>query len=174
MSTAKHYLILGGRRSGKSSYAAQLALELTATPLYIATARKDPNDVEFTQRIKKHIASRGKNWTTIEEEKYLSKIKLDQKVAVIDCITLWLTNFFMDNQQDVDQTWFEAQQELDQLICSDNRTIIMVANEVGMSIHHHTATGSKFADLQGIVNQYLAKKVDKVILMVAGIPVEIK
>ena len=88
-------LITGGQRSGKSQYAEKLALSLTAHPVYIATAHVW--DAEFKERVRRHQERRGPEWTNIEEEKFLSRHDLTGRVAVIDCVTLWLTNFFLSN-----------------------------------------------------------------------------
>ncbi len=85
-------LITGGQRSGKSQYAERLALSLSPNPVYVATAHIW--DDEFRQRVEKHQERRGPEWTNIEEEKFLSRHDLTGRVAVIDCITLWCTNFF--------------------------------------------------------------------------------
>src|SRR6187399_1141644 len=87
-------LITGGARSGKSRHAQELALTYTGNPLYVATARQF--DEAFKQRIRRHQQDRDHRWTLVEEEKYLSRLDLDGRVVVIDCVTLWLTNFFMD------------------------------------------------------------------------------
>ena len=85
-------LITGGQRSGKSSYAERLALELSANPIYMATAHIW--DEEFRQRVRVHQERRGPEWTNIEEEKYLSRFNVAGRVVLIDCCTLWATNFF--------------------------------------------------------------------------------
>ena len=87
-------LITGGARSGKSTYAEKLALELSPTPVYLATARIW--DEEFRQRVIRHQERRGPEWTNIEEEKELSRHRLEGRIVLIDCITLWCTNFFFD------------------------------------------------------------------------------
>ena len=93
-------LIIGGQRSGKSRYAQDLALSLTPNPVYLATSRIW--DEEFRQRVLRHQADRGPEWTNIEEEKLLSRHDLTGRVVVIDCVTLWCTNFFFDNQGQVE------------------------------------------------------------------------
>lgn len=165
------YFITGGQRQGKSSYAQKLALQLTGSPVFVATSRVWDDD--HKDRIERHKKDRDDRWTTIEEEKYLSDIDLKNKVAVIDCITLWLTNFFVDNQFDVEITLNEAKNELDALSRKDS-TLIIVSNEIGMGLHAETAAGRKFTDLQGWTNQYIAALAEKVFLMVSGIPVQIK
>ena len=85
-------LITGGQRSGKSQQAERMALELSDNPVYLATAHIW--DEEFRQRVLIHQQRRGPQWTNIEEEKELSRHDLTGRVVVIDCITLWCTNYF--------------------------------------------------------------------------------
>lgn len=165
------YFITGGQRSGKSSYAQKLALQLSECPVYIATSRAWDDD--HKKRIERHKHDRDERWTTIEEEKFLSKIDLENKVAVIDCITLWLTNFFVDNKYNVEDVLKEVKIELDALSKKD-ASLIIVSNEIGMGLHAETVIGRKFTDLQGWTNQYIAALADKVFLMVSGISVQIK
>ncbi|WP_144892962.1 bifunctional adenosylcobinamide kinase/adenosylcobinamide-phosphate guanylyltransferase [Flavobacterium tiangeerense] len=166
------YLITGGERSGKSSYAESLAKERSSNPIYVATARKW--DANFQERIDRHQKDRDDRWVNIEKEKFLSEIDFTGKVAVIDCVTLWLTNFFVDTKNDVSQCLEQAKAEIDALAKQQNTTIIIVTNEIGMGLHADTAIGRKFTELQGWMNQYIAKTADTVVLMVSGIPVEIK
>jgi adenosylcobinamide kinase/adenosylcobinamide-phosphate guanylyltransferase len=165
------YLITGGKRSGKSSHAQKLALSLSDSPVYVATARIWDDD--FKQRVERHKEDRDERWTNVEAEKELGFLDLEGEVAVIDCVTLWLTNFFTDTNQDVDQSKKLAKQELETLFRKDT-TLIIVTNEIGMGTHAHTESGRKFTDLQGWINQYIARKADEVILMVSGIPVTAK
>ena len=85
----KLILITGGQRSGKSEYAERLALQMSSTPIYLATSRIW--DDEFRQRVDMHKARRGSQWTNIEEEKYLSRHDVTGKVVLVDCVTLWAT-----------------------------------------------------------------------------------
>ena len=127
-------LITGGQRSGKSSYAEHLALSLCPTPVYIATAHIW--DEEFRQRVLRHQERRGSRWENIEEEKWLSRHDIYNKVAVIDCITLWCTNFFYNQtakeweQPSVDIALKEIQEEFDRFTAQD-ATFIFVTNEIG-------------------------------------------
>jgi len=164
-------LITGGARSGKSTYAQQLALSLTEDPVYVATAKIWDDD--FGTRVKRHQQDRGPEWTNIEEQLYVSLLPLEGRVAVIDCVTLWLTNFFMQHKQDVDTALYSIQQEVNALN-KKNATIIIVTNEIGMGVHADSDIGRKFTDLQGWANQYIAQRAQKVVLMVSGIPVTIK
>lgn len=166
------YLITGGERSGKSSYAQNLALQLSDTPVYVATARKW--DADFQNRIDRHQQERDERWTNIEKEKHLSEIDFSGKVALIDCVTLWLTNFFIDTKNDVALSLEEAKKEFLSIASQENTTLIIVTNEIGMGVHADTHIGRKFTELQGWMNQFLASNADEVVLMISGIPVKIK
>ena len=107
-------LVTGGQRSGKSGYAQKLALSLTANPVYLATSRVW--DEEFRERVLRHQADRGPEWTNIEEEKYLSRHDLNGHVVVIDCVTLWGTNFFFDNEGDTNRSLAELKEEFNKLL----------------------------------------------------------
>lgn len=165
------WYITGGTRSGKSSYAMQLAQQLSAAPLYIATARQWDDD--FRQRIDRHKQDRDDRWTSMEEEKHLSRLDLTGKVALIDCVTLWLTNFFTDLDQNTELCLQAFKEEIDLLVQKD-AMLIIVSNELGMGVHASTPSGRKFTDLQGWANQYLASKADKAVFMVSGIPMILK
>ena len=166
------YLITGGERSGKSSYAETMAKEMSPKPMYVATARKWDGD--FQKRIDRHQKDRDERWVNIEKEKFLSEINFSEKVTVIDCVTLWLTNFFVDTKNEVALSLEQAKEEFDKLIKQPDTTIIIITNEIGMGVHAATEIGRKFTELQGWMNQYMAKNAHKVILMVSGIPVTIK
>ena len=163
--------ITGGQRSGKSRYAQQLAESKTRNPVYVATARVW--DDEFRKRIERHQSDRGNHWQTIEEEKHLSKLNVETRVVLLDCITLWLTNIFHDNNYDVDQSLREAQTEWKHLLEKDV-DLIVVSNELGMGVIAENEIARKFTDLQGWMNQHIASLANEVILMVSGIPVKIK
>ena len=164
-------LITGGSRSGKSSYAEQLALSLSDAPVYLATARIW--DEEFRERVRLHQERRGPQWTNLEEEKYLSRHDLTGRVAVVDCMTLWATNFFFDLDSDVDTALAALKAEFDRFTSQD-ATFLFVTNEIGMGGVSDNAVQRHFTDLQGWMNQYVASHADEVILMVSGIPVKIK
>ena len=166
------YLITGGERSGKSTYAQNLALQLSESPIYVATARKW--DVDFQNRIDRHQQERDERWTNIENEKHISEIDFSGKVALIDCVTLWLTNFFVDTNYDVNLSLEEAKKEFLSIASQENTMFIIVTNEIGMGVHAETHIGRKFTELQGWMNQFLASKADEVVLMVSGIPIKIK
>lgn len=166
----KIILITGGQRSGKSRQAEELALSLSEHPVYVATAHIW--DDEFRERVRKHQERRGPQWTNIEEEKSLSKHDLTGRVAVIDCVTLWLTNFFFETS-DVDQTLETVKAEFDRFTVHE-ATYIFVTNEIGSGGVSDNAIQRKFTDLEGWMNQYIASKADEVILMVSGIAIKVK
>lgn len=164
-------LITGGSRSGKSSYAEQLALSLSGKPVYLATARIW--DEEFRERVRRHQERRGPQWTNIEEEKYLSRHDVSGRVVVVDCLTLWSTNFFFDLESDVDRALDALKAEFDRFTDQD-ATFLFVTNEIGMGGTSDNALQRRFTDLQGWMNQHVAARADEVFLMVSGIPVKIK
>ena len=163
-------LITGGQRSGKSKKAEELALSLSDNPVYVATAHIW--DEEFRERVKRHQERRGPQWTNIEEEKFLSRHDLTGRVAVIDCVTLWLTNFFFENNN-VDETLTAVKEEFERFTKND-ATYIFVTNEIGSGGVSDNAVQRQFTDLEGWMNQYIASRADEVILMVSGIAVKIK
>lgn len=165
-------LITGGARSGKSGYAQKQALILSQNPVYVATAKRY-DDEEFNNRINRHVTDRDERWTTIEEQLTINSLELDNKVVVIDCVTLWLTNFFSVHKYDVEHSLNAMKKEIDALLLKKARFFI-ITNELGMGVHAETETGRKFTDLQGWANQYIAARAGKVVFMVSGIPLTIK
>jgi adenosylcobinamide kinase / adenosylcobinamide-phosphate guanylyltransferase len=163
--------ITGGQRSGKSSFAQALAEKQSEKPIYLATARKW--DEDFIKRIQRHQSDRSNNWQTIEEEKELGKIKLEGRTVVLDCITLWLTNIFHDNNYDVEISLEYAKLQWKEF-SNQNFNLIVVSNELGMGIHPEQEVARKFTDLQGWMNQYIAQSANEVYLMVAGISLKVK
>ena len=186
---AKIIMITGGQRSGKSSFAERMALELTEGckqgPVYLATARIW--DSEFAHRVELHKARRGERWTNLECEKYLSECNLQGRVVVIDCVTLWATNFFFDVSaaaesaeaaDAADGTLVERvlglmKRELHKLAKLE-ATLIFVTNEIGLGGVSENKLQRQFTDIEGWFNQHLAEYADDVYLMVSGIPVKIK
>ena len=164
-------LITGGQRSGKSGKAEALALSLSPTPVYMATAHIW--DDEFRERVRRHRERRGPQWTNIEEEVHLSRHDVSGRVVVVDCVTLWLTNFLYALDSDVDQALAAAKEEFDRFTAQD-ATFIFVTNEIGSGGVSENALQRRFTDLQGWMNQYIAMHADEVLLMVSGIPVVVK
>ncbi|WP_299530249.1 bifunctional adenosylcobinamide kinase/adenosylcobinamide-phosphate guanylyltransferase [Ulvibacterium sp.] len=165
------YYISGGERSGKSRYAMELALGLSENPVYLATSRKW--DADFEKRVERHKNERDERWETWEVEKLIGKLDISGRVVVLDCITLWLTNWFMDLEQDIDACMKQGKQELKQLFGQEG-TLIIISNEIGMGGHAESHIGRKFTELQGWMNQFVAKSADKAVFMVSGLPLQLK
>ncbi len=167
----KIIVVTGGQRSGKSGYAQRKAKELSPNPVYAATSRIW--DEEHRRRIERHQRDRGEEWETVEEEKYLYRHDFSGRVVVVDCVTLWCTNFFFDSDGLVEESLDEFKKTFDELVRQD-AVFIFVTNEIGCGGMPENPVQRKFTDLQGWVNQYIASKADEVVWMVSGIPVTIK
>jgi adenosylcobinamide kinase/adenosylcobinamide-phosphate guanylyltransferase len=169
-------LILGGVRSGKSRYAQQLAGDIGSRVLFLATA--GAGDDEMKHRIARHKSSRPESWRTIEEQMdiagALRKNAARADAVIIDCVTVWLSNMLMHNEKLSEK---EMIKDIDKLIDSyehGDATYIIVSGEVGMGIVPEYPLGRVFRDYLGLANQRLAEKADRVVLMVAGIAVDVK
>lgn len=165
------HFITGGQRSGKSEYAEKLALEQSNNPIYLATSRVW--DDAHRERIETHKDRRGQQWESIEEEKALSSHDFSGRLVLLDCITLWLNNIFFDNEEQDAKSLEEAKAELDKIL-DQNCDWIIVSNELGLGGHPGNKLAMRFNDLQGSINQYIAKKADRVSFVISGIPLEIK
>ena len=165
------HFITGGERSGKSSYAQKTVLSLSKKPKYIATSKVWDGD--HAKRIARHKSDRDERWTNIEEEKYIAKHISEGDTVIIDCVTLWLTNFFTDSNGDIESSLEEAKSEFD-LFKDKNAQIFIISNEIGMGVHAQTEVGRNFTQLQGWMNQYIAKNSEKATFMVSGIPLTLK
>jgi adenosylcobinamide kinase/adenosylcobinamide-phosphate guanylyltransferase len=166
-------LILGGARSGKSTQAQQLAEQNWHHPLYLATA--EILDPEMAERVKLHRQQRGSKWSCVEEPLDLARVILDatppRDVIMLDCATLWLTNVLLKEGEPAVK---KRTQELIDALTTSPTDVIIVSNEVGMGIVPESALGRTFRDLQGRLNQDLAAVADRVIFVIAGIPMNIK
>lgn len=167
----KVILITGGCRSGKSDYAEQMALSLSPNPVYVATARIW--DQDFALRVERHKARRATRWTNIEEETNIGRFDFTGRVVLVDCLTLWATNFFFDTNSDPDTCLAAMKSEFDKMVSHD-ATYIFVTNEIGLGGISDNELQRRFTDLQGSINQYVAARADEVIMMLSGIPVKIK
>ena len=170
-------LIIGGARSGKSRVAQSLC-SAAGRVSYIATARDE--DAEMRARIERHRLDRPPHWTTLEEPLALAAAVRSalpsSDVILVDCLTLWLSNF-MRERQGLSAVELEAAAtaEIEQIAClAAERAVILVSNETGGGIVPDHPVGRLFRDLQGLVNQAAAARADRVFLTVAGIPVRIK
>ncbi len=166
-------LIIGGARSGKSSFAMKEASKIKGRKAYIATA--EALDEEMKERIEKHKDQRGKDWDTFEEPlrvaNVIEKMISGYRVVVIDCLTLWLSNILHRNSN-VDK---EIENMVNSLRSATHASrIYVVSNEVGMGIVPDNELARKFRDLAGILNRNVAAISDSVYLITAGIPLKIK
>ena len=171
MGAARHVLVLGGQRSGKSRFAEGLIAGCGLSPVYIATA--EAGDGEMAARVADHRQRRGSGWRTVEEPLALPATLAAEagegRAVLVDCLTLWLSNL-MAAGRDIDV-------ETDALIAALTAAagpVVIVANEVGSGIMPANALARRFADAHGILNQRVAATVGRVVLMAAGLPVSIK
>lgn len=167
----KIILITGGQRSGKSTYAQELALSLSASPVYLATSAVW--DEEHRQRIERHKRDRGPEWTNVEELTDIQNVDVSGRVVVIDCVTLWATNFFMANNGDVEDTLAQLKERFMQFTAQE-AIFIFVTNEIGLGGISSNDLQRRFTDLIGWMNQFIGRAADEVVLMVSGIAVKIK
>ena len=168
--TAPVTLVLGGARSGKSRYAESLVAGAPPPWIYIATA--EAFDDEISQRIAEHKARRDRRWQTVEAPRNIVDALVDVPPSasiLVDCVTLWLSNLLLA-EVDIEQ----EMKRLDAALAQSRRATVLVANEVGCGIVPDNALARRFLDLQGRLNQQLAVRADRVVLMVAGLPLFVK
>jgi adenosylcobinamide kinase / adenosylcobinamide-phosphate guanylyltransferase len=167
-------LVIGGCRSGKSRYALRLAEQVPGQKIFIATCI--PQDEEMEQRVLHHQQQRNTTWKTLEVPIFLPAAVnthgVKGNVLLVDCLTLWINNLIMDDNhsEKIDTHIIELIQSLENSECS----VILVSNEVGCGIVPENKLARLFRDITGFANQKIAGCVERVIWMVAGIPVKIK
>ncbi len=163
-------LVLGGTRSGKSRQAEALVESWPAPWTYIATA--EAFDAEMAARIAEHRARRPDGWETRDAPRDLPGVLADAspgRPVLVDCLTLWLSNLLLAERD------LEAEGErLEAALAQRAGPVVLVSNEVGWGIVPETPLGRRFRDAQGRLNQRMAVLADRVVLVVAGIPVVIK
>jgi adenosylcobinamide kinase/adenosylcobinamide-phosphate guanylyltransferase len=163
-------LVLGGARSGKSRYAESLITAQPAPWIYLATAQA--HDAEMAERIAGHRARRGAGWRTTETPDDLAVALAgapEPAPVLVDCLTLWLSNRMLAGA--------DVEAEIDRLEEALDRragTVVLVSNEVGFGIVPDNALARRFRDLQGRLNQRMAARAERVVLMVAGVPLNVK
>lgn len=166
-------LVLGGARSGKSRFAEKLAAETGRQKMYLATSQA--LDDEMVKRIEKHRQDRGDEWALLEEPLELAAALIDNsqadKVILVDCLTLWLSNLMMANR-DVEKLSDELTDTLRGL--SDTSQVILVSNEVGQGIVPIEKMSRDFRDHAGRLHQELAQVCGHVWFVTAGLPQKLK
>lgn len=173
-------LILGGARSGKSDYAEKLAAEMGRRVLYIATAQA--GDKEMAARIEAHRRARPAEWQTLEAPQNvgqaLASMSDRPEVLLLDCMTLLISNIVLARENDTLEAIEAAvQAEIEALVSAQqqlNAPIIIVSNEVGLGLVPPYALGRTYRDVLGRANQKIAAVADRVLFMVAGLPMIVK
>jgi adenosylcobinamide kinase / adenosylcobinamide-phosphate guanylyltransferase len=177
-------LVLGGARSGKSAHAEQIAVDSGKSVVYIATA--EAGDAEMTARIAHHRKRRNQAWTTVEETHALgdaiARWSAPDRLLLIDCLTVWLSNLlFVDGRAYpeigaiVPPDCFHAQRaQLLNALEHAAGDVILVSNEVGMGVVPQGAISRWFVDEAGRLNQAVAARCDRAVLVVAGLPLRLK
>ncbi len=170
----RHALILGGARSGKSSYAMELAANFPQPRLYLATA--DAGDEEMAARIAQHRRERGESWDTREVPlnlaEAIARAQGGYQVILADCLTMWLTNWLIKGGEGADLKALVG--ELVAALEQASTPTILVSNEVGSGIVPDNPLAREFRDRAGWLHQQLARVADLVVLVVAGLPMTLK
>ena len=165
--------ILGGARSGKSRFALT-AQDGHRRVAFLATAR--PGDADMAARIARHRAERPAHWRTVEEPfalvERLAELAGGVDAVLVDCLTLWVANLLQ--RGDDDAAVLGHADALARAIRASRAALTLVSNEVGLGVHPPTAEGIRFQDVLGLVNQRVAAACDRVVLLVAGLPLPIK
>jgi adenosylcobinamide kinase/adenosylcobinamide-phosphate guanylyltransferase len=179
-------LILGGARSGKSTYAEALAHRLGGRVLYVATAQA--LDDEMRARAAAHQSRRPAGWATLEAPREVGAAlrtwfaAQPAEVILLDCLTLLVTNVLLSGgpdaaEPDVETAWQWVEAELDALLAAQRALavpLIVVSNEVGLGVVPPYPLGRTYRDCLGRANQALARTAERVIWMAAGLPVDLK
>jgi len=167
--------VIGGCRSGKSRQALETAERMPgARKTFIATCI--PHDAEMKQRVAQHQKERSLTWRTVEAPVQLSQAIIEQSrpadVVLVDCLTLWISNLMLELQDD--RKILACLPDLTRALQAADCPVVLVSNEIGSGIVPENQLARRFRDLVGAANQAIAEQADRVVWMVAGIPVEIK
>lgn len=164
-------LVLGGAASGKSDFAEKIVLANSEQPIYIATGCA--MDSEMSAKIATHRRRRGECWSTVEEPIEIAKILCQEddgeKIFLVDCLTLWLTNLLAQN--------LDVVEEIDKLVAALDKLhgrVVLVSNELGLGIVPQNYDVRDFRNLHGAMNQSIAAAIDTVIFVTAGLPLILK
>ena len=170
---ASSMFVLGGARSGKSRFAVA-SHHHVGRVTFLATAQA--HDADMATRIARHRAERPAHWRTLEEPydlvPCLRACGSDADAVIVDCLTLWVSNLML--RGDADEWIVKQADDLAALLSLREIAATLVSNEVGEGVHPPTAEGRRFRDLLGFVNQRVAAAADRVVLMVAGLPLGVK
>lgn len=183
---SKIILVTGGSRSGKSVLAEKKAFEYgDGSVLYIATAIVTDEDMK--ERIRMHQERRDSRWDTHEGFKDIPEAlcKTDKTTALLDCVTVFITNYMFDEERDFDKITKDEIHALEDMILDrlrgivetarkEDKNLILVTNEVGMSVVSPYRMSRIFSDINGKANEMLASLSDEVYLSVCGIPMQLK
>ena len=168
-------LVLGGAKSGKSSFALNVCNSLNKKRIFLATAQA--LDQEMEERIRRHQAERGSGWRTIEEPLKVAEMidSLDSKntIILLDCLTLWLNNLYMEHGEDqeaIDKAIEDLARQLEDI----RGAVVVVSNEVGMGIVPDNQLSRTYRDTAGYMNQRIARLSGKVVAVLTGIPLVLK
>jgi adenosylcobinamide kinase/adenosylcobinamide-phosphate guanylyltransferase len=172
-SVPKLTFVIGGARSGKSRYGEGVIATLPPPwqPPWAYLATAEAFDAEMTERIAAHRARRGPQWRTVEAPRDLAAALADCQTTpvLVDCLTLWLSNQMLaDANIDLEMA------RLEDALAAAKTPVVLIANEVGSGIVPDHPLGRKFRDLQGVLNQRMAARADRVVLVVAGLPLALK
>ena len=171
----KIVFVIGGCRSGKSAYALQAAEKIPGgRKVFIATCV--PQDEEMAKRVDRHQKERSQDWTTVEEPLHLPDAiaanSAQADVLLIDCLTLWMSNLLLKTGDEE-----QIKESISRFVAALEKApnpIVLVSNEVGTGIVPENKLARQYRDLVGSLNQAVAQTADKVVWMVAGIPVVVK
>ena len=168
---ASSTFVLGGARSGKSRFAVE---SHRAAPRVDFVATAQPRDPDMAARIARHRAERPAHWRTLEEPYELVPLLRGSTadVVIVDCLTLWVSNLML--RGDADDWIVKQAEDLGALLSLRATDVTLISNEVGEGVHPSTTEGRRFRDLLGSVNQRVAATADRLVLMVAGVPLVVK
>jgi len=168
-------LILGGAKSGKSSFALNVCNSLNKKRIFLATAQAF--DKEMEERIRRHKVERGSGWRTIEEPlkvaETIGSLDSEDTIILLDCLTLWLNNLHMEHGED-QEAINEAIENLARQLADIRGGIVIVSNEVGMGIVPDNQLSRTYRDTAGYMNQRIARLSGKVVAVLAGLPLVLK
>jgi len=166
-------LVLGGTRSGKSSWAQRYVERRYGSRLFLATA--EVLDDEMAERVRMHQEARGRDWELLEEpleiDRFLTGRCGHVEAVLVDCLTIWLSNVMLkEGDEGVDR----RRKRLLEALAACGQSVVLVSNEVGMGVVPEHPLGRRFRDAAGFLNQVVARAADRVVLLVAGLPLGLK